>query len=139
MSVDAFIKAHGKAALAERLSQPSADDLAWWQATRSKTMTTLPAYKPEEKYGMWGYSGFCCDLAIRRDDPALMNECINRGFIDADTRMVFGSVMDHCQRHAPRCFALLTSRAEESRRIAPAPATMDDSPPLAKASINEEN
>jgi hypothetical protein len=127
MSVDAFIKTHGKAALVERLSQPpSADDLAWWQATRSKTMT-LPAFKADEKYGMWGYSGFCCDLAIRRDDPALMNECINRGYIDVDTRMVFGSVMDHCQRHAPRCWSLLMSRAEESKKIPPAPATEHES------------
>lgn len=83
-----------------------------------------PAQHRPSGWGMWGYSGYCCDLAIRRDDPVLLGECIDRGFADVDTRMLAGTMLEWCDKHAPRCAAVLKERAEESRRIEPAKAGM---------------
>ena len=32
-------------------------------------------------YGFFGYPGAMCDLAISRDDPEMIDECIDRGFL----------------------------------------------------------
>jgi hypothetical protein len=64
-------------------------------------------FNPAEFYGMFGYAGQCCDIAIRRDDPAQAEECWRRGWMDAETRTLIGTVIDDCDRRAPKVAAKL--------------------------------
>jgi hypothetical protein len=36
-------------------------------------------YDEKISYGMFGYAGKCCDDAIRHDNPAMAEECWQRG------------------------------------------------------------
>lgn len=60
-----------------------------------------PPYEPDRNYGMFGYAGYVCELAIRRNDPDLAEECWRRGWMDGDTRMLIGTVIEECERRAP--------------------------------------
>lgn len=70
-------------------------------------MTTLPFFNPTTHWGMFGYSGACCDRAIKRDDPAQAKECWERGYMDYGTRMLVGTVGQECERRAPKVAAML--------------------------------
>lgn len=59
-------------------------------------------FSPSAVYGMWGYSGTCCDGAIKRDDPEQAEECWRRGYMDYDTRTLTGTVGQRCERDAPK-------------------------------------
>lgn len=83
-------------------------------------MSLLPTPDPKKNFGIFGYAGLCCDLAIKSDNAPMLSECIDRGFVDIDTRMVNGTVLEYCEKKAPRCAALLKERAVESRSIPPA-------------------
>lgn len=70
----------------------------------TETKTSLfRAFDPSVNYGMFGYAGHCCDTAINRDDPEQVQECFERGWIDTKTRTILGTVMDKCDRVAPKC------------------------------------
>lgn len=62
----------------------------------------LPPYEPSRNYGMFGYQGFCCDTALRRDDPEWAEACWHKGWLDCETRMLIGTVMQHCEKEAPK-------------------------------------
>lgn len=53
-------------------------------------MALLPEYNPSAHYGYFGYTGACCDLAIRSDDIQRVEECVTRGYMDKDTRTLDG-------------------------------------------------
>lgn len=63
---------------------------------------SLPYFNPDRPQGMFGYSGFCCDMAIKRDDPKQAEECWRRGYMDYGTRMLVGTVGAECERRAPK-------------------------------------
>lgn len=73
-------------------------------------MSLLP---PQEnrQYGMFGYAGTMCDNAIRADNPAMLQECIDRGWIDADTQLLMGgTVLEFCDKKGfSKCADLLRS------------------------------
>lgn len=64
--------------------------------------TLFKPFKYGAFYGMFGYAGHCCDGTIKRDDPKQAEECWRRGYMDYDTRMLIGTVGDHCERRAPK-------------------------------------
>jgi hypothetical protein len=64
-------------------------------------MNVLPHYNPKQNYDMFGYPGFCCHTAIKRDDAAQAEECWRRGWLDLTCSMLIGTLLDHCDRHAP--------------------------------------
>lgn len=53
-------------------------------------------------YGMFGYSGFCCDSAINTDNPDMAEERWRRGWMDGDTQTLLGTVMQKCEAKAPK-------------------------------------
>lgn len=97
---------------------PNASGAAIELATKS----LLPEHTENTSWGMWGYSGACVDRSIRQDNPEMLSECIDRGYVDIDTRMVNGTVLEWCDLRAPKCAAVLRERAEESKQIPPAAA-----------------
>jgi len=72
-------------------------------------MSFLPTQNPKTNYGMFGYSGAMCDMAIRQDDPDMLRECIANGWIDADTPMTMSrTVLAFCEaRGYKRCAEVL--------------------------------
>lgn len=69
-------------------------------------------FNPTTPYGMFGYVGFCCDLAIKRDDPDMARECWERGWMDGPTRMLIGTVQQECDRKAPKVAQVLRDLGE---------------------------
>lgn len=58
-------------------------------------------YKPSTNYGLFGYSGHCCDTAISKNSPEMAEECWRRGWMDLDTQTFMGTVLEKCDRVAP--------------------------------------
>lgn len=69
-------------------------------------------FDPDSNYGMFGYAGMCCDIAIRNDNPAQAEECWKRGWMDYDTLMLIGTVGSESERRAPQV-------AERLRKLGP--------------------
>ena len=65
--------------------------------------------KTNEHYGFFGYEGAMCDRALRSDNAEMLKECIERGWIDADTEVLgAGSVIEFCERRGfAKCGAVL--------------------------------
>ena len=55
-----------------------------------KTKSVLPEYNPKGNYGYFGYQGVCCDMSIRSNSVPKVQECIERGFMNKDTRTLDG-------------------------------------------------
>ena len=58
-------------------------------------------YDPTINFGMFGYPGYCCDIAMRNDSAEQAEECWRRGWMDYDTRMLIGTVGQEAERRAP--------------------------------------
>lgn len=67
----------------------------------------LKHFHPSAAGGIFGYSGACCDAAIRSDNAEDAKECWRRGYMDYDTRMLAGTVGEECERRAPKVAAML--------------------------------
>lgn len=65
------------------------------------------AYSPTTNYGIFGYAGQCCDTAINLDNPAMAEECWQRGWMDVETQTFMGTVLDKCDKVAPKVAAKL--------------------------------
>jgi hypothetical protein len=80
----------------------------------TETVVPKPSLLPPnegQKYGFFGYSGAMCDRAIRADNAPMLEECVERGFVDADSRMLGGgTVLEYCEKVAPMCAAMLKGR-----------------------------
>lgn len=63
--------------------------------------SVLPKFDPKLPYGMFGYPGHCCDMAIQRDNVQAAEECWRNGWMDVETRTIFGLVIDKCDSRAP--------------------------------------
>lgn len=50
-------------------------------------------YHEGEVYGMFGYQGKCCNLAMHMDSVGMVRECIARGFMDRTTVNLFDESM----------------------------------------------
>ena len=62
-------------------------------------MSLLPAKAHNQQYGFFGYEGAMCDRAIRADNRPMLKECIDAGFIDANTEVIgFKNALDFCER-----------------------------------------
>lgn len=49
------------------------------------------------------------------DNAEMMKECIERGFVDADCRMLMGGTfLEHCRKVAPKCAAALEAHARNT-------------------------
>lgn len=59
--------------------------------TESKSL--FEPYVEGTAYGMFGYAGKCCDLAINTDNVGMIKECIARGFMNETTKNVPGESM----------------------------------------------
>ena len=60
-------------------------------------MSLLPP-QGSGQYGWFGYQGAMCDRALRSDNGPMLQECIDRGFIDADCEVLgFGNVLKFCE------------------------------------------
>ena len=71
-------------------------------------MSLLPTQDENENYGFFGYRGAMCDRAIRTDNPKMLAECIEKGFVDATSEVLgAGTVLDYCRKIAPKCAAML--------------------------------
>jgi hypothetical protein len=66
-----------------------------------------PPYDPSESYGMFGYAGYVCEIALRHDNADLAEECWRRGWWDVTTRTLMGTVIEECDRRAPNVGARL--------------------------------
>lgn len=71
----------------------------------------LPAYNSAQNYGFFGYAGWASDLAIRQDNPDMLQECLDRDFIDLDSEvLITGNILTLCElRGYEKCAALLRS------------------------------
>lgn len=60
----------------------------------------------------FGYAGWVTEMAMRADDAAMLAECIERDFIDADSTMLNSlSILGYCdQRKRVKCAAMLRKR-----------------------------
>jgi len=78
----------------------------------SNPNSVLPAYDPNQSYGFFGYRGVMCDNAIRSDNVAMLAECVERDFIDRDSRTMANETMvEHCEKKgAVKCAAMLRER-----------------------------
>ena len=74
--------------------------------------TSFPKYDHKQPYGMFGYPAFCCDMAIMRDNAQMAEECWRNGWMDAQTRTLFGTVIEKCEKQAPAV-------AEKLRELGP--------------------
>lgn len=67
---------------------------------------------PRNKTGeyMFMYEGFCADVALRRDDPNMIEQCYRNDWIDNTTKMFQGqSLLAWAKRVAPKCAKRLES------------------------------
>ena len=53
----------------------------------------LPERIENREYGMFGYTGWCCDNSIRNDRVENVAECISRGYMAKDTQTFDGYKM----------------------------------------------
>jgi hypothetical protein len=61
----------------------------------SKSGKTVDSRK---NWGMFGYKGYCLDLAIEMDDPDAMREAHKRGWIEKDSETTFSTPLRrHCE------------------------------------------
>lgn len=58
-------------------------------------------YDPRVNWDMFGYAGYCCQAAIRSNNPDAAEECWRRGWMDLNSRMLIGTVLSECERRAP--------------------------------------
>ena len=77
-------------------------------------LSLFAPFNPKAVYGMFGYAGHCCDAAINADRPDMAEECWRRGWMDGDTRTLFGTVLQKCESKAP-------SVAAKLRELGPSP------------------
>ncbi len=70
--------------------------------------SVLPA-KENISYGLFGFEGAMCDRAIRSDNKEMLMECIKKGFINADSKTLFGdTIVKHADRFcAKQCATYL--------------------------------
>lgn len=64
-------------------------------------------FNPKTNYGFFGYPAQCCEAAINNDSPEMAEECWRRGWMDSDTRTLFGTVQQKCDSRAPKVAAKL--------------------------------
>lgn len=79
------------------------------------TPSLLPP-KTNEQYGFFGYEGAMCDRAIRARNLPMLRECMDRGFMDADTEVIgFKNVVDFCEaRGYPECAEAIRNHKTEN-------------------------
>ena len=53
-------------------------------------MSALPEFNPTGHYGYFGYQGACCDSAIRANRVDMLEECIERGYINKESKTLDG-------------------------------------------------
>jgi hypothetical protein len=72
----------------------------------------LTGFPPRNKTGeyMFMYEGFCADVALRRDDPDMMERCYRNDWIDHTTKMFTGcSLLHEAKWRAPKVAERLES------------------------------
>lgn len=70
-------------------------------------MSLLPP-KEDKAYGFFGYEGWVADSAIRSDNAPMLRECIDRGFVTPESKMLGPrNLRQWCEINAPKCFAML--------------------------------
>jgi len=68
----------------------------------------FPPKESRTHWGLFGYEGSMCDSAIKGDNPAMMEECVRRGWINAKSEMLDGkTILQECDAKAPKCAAKL--------------------------------
>jgi hypothetical protein len=73
-------------------------------------MSLLPEQIEGQVYGFFGYKGNMCDRAIKGDNAPMLRECVERGFVDADSEMLNGlTVLAYYKKVAPKCAEMLES------------------------------
>lgn len=64
--------------------------------------------RPKSGWGLFGYEGSMCDIAIKADRPDMMAEAVRRGWINAKSEMLDGkTILQECEKRAPKCAAKL--------------------------------
>lgn len=54
-------------------------------------------FSANKNWGMFGFKGYCIDLAIEMDDDEAIKEAIRRDWIDKDTDTTFSTpILRHC-------------------------------------------
>lgn len=71
------------------------------------TQSLFRPYSSSTHYGMFGYAGQCCDQAIFGNSPEMAEECWRRGWMDVNTQTFMGTVIEKCDRIAPKVAAKL--------------------------------
>jgi hypothetical protein len=66
-------------------------------------LTGFPPRDPN-RFLMFGYEGYCVDLALRRDDADMIERCFRNDWIDHTTKMFEGQrIRAWAERVAPKC------------------------------------
>lgn len=75
---------------------------------RNHMESLFPPKESRPHWGWFGYEGTMCDSAIRADNPAMIEECVRRGWINANSEMMDGkTILQECEKKAPKCAAKL--------------------------------
>lgn len=76
------------------------------------SMSLLPEERPDGYGFAFGYAGYCTDVAIKTDNPAMLAECIERGFIDETSTMLDNTtIAGQCEKRGwAKCAAMLSER-----------------------------
>jgi hypothetical protein len=72
-------------------------------------LTGMPPRSKTSEY-MFMYEGFCTDVALRRDDPDMIERCYRNDWIDHSTKMFCGNtILNEAKKRSPKCAERLES------------------------------